>query len=218
VSDATLRQQLESGLATLADDYGLVVSDAQVTQLISFLNLLIKWNKTYNLTAVRDPALMVSHHLLDSLTVQPHLLGQSVVDIGTGAGLPGIPLAIINPDKKFLLIDSNGKKTRFVVQAVAVLGLANVSVWLGRSEHYEAGPGFDTVMCRALASIPKLIEIGGHLLNPKGRLVAQKGLVPEDELESLPDSWVADCVPVQVPFLEDKTRHIIVLQHRPEPS
>ncbi len=217
MSDSILRQRLETGLAALADDFGLEVSAAQVTQLISFLNLLIKWNKTYNLTAVRDPELMVSHHLLDSLTVQPHLLGPSVVDIGTGAGLPGMPLAIMNPDTSFLLIDSNGKKTRFVTHAVAQLGLTNVSVWHGRSEHYEAGPGFDTVMCRALASFPKLLEIGGHLLNKEGRLVAQKGLVPEDELESLPESWVARCFPVRVPFLEDKTRHIIVLQHRPEP-
>ncbi len=215
--EASLRHKLEEGLALLEEDIGLSIGERQVATLMDFLDLLIKWNKTYNLTAVRDPLLMVSHHLLDSLTVHPHLHGSSVADIGTGAGLPGMPLAIVNPDTRFLLLDSNGKKTRFVTHAVAQLGLSNVSVWHGRSEHYEAGPGFDTVMCRALASFPKLLEIGAHLLNSNGRLVAQKGLIPEDELASLPSEWVAECTPVRVPFLEDKTRHIIVLKNRPEP-
>ncbi len=212
-----LRLKLDEGLAKLGSDSAIEVSEAQRGQLMAFLALLIKWNKAYNLTAIRDPELMVSHHLLDSLTVHPHLKGERLTDIGTGAGLPGMPLAIINPDREFLLVDSNSKKTRFVTHAVASLGLGNVAVWHGRSEHYEAGAGFDTVMCRALASFPKLLEIGSHLISGNGRLVAQKGVVPEDELAQLPQGWSALSHPVTVPFLEDKSRHIIVLQHTPEP-
>ncbi|MFK8032024.1 MAG: 16S rRNA (guanine(527)-N(7))-methyltransferase RsmG [Gammaproteobacteria bacterium] len=214
MSQSELNKRLEAGLALLTANVA-TVNDSQREQLIHFLELLIKWNKAYNLTAVRDPELMVSHHLLDSLTVQPHLFGKSMADIGTGAGLPGMPLAILNPEREFLLIDSNGKKTRFITHAVASLGLKNVTVWHGRSEHYEAGPGFDTVMCRALANMPKLLEIGGHLLSEGGRLVAQKGLVPEEELKQLPEGWSSESFPVKVPFLEDKARHIIVLHHQP---
>lgn len=217
MSDSSLEQRLGAGLEMLSAEIGLTVDADAQARLLEFLKLLIKWNKTYNLTAVRDPELMVSHHLLDSLSVHPHLAGTSLADIGTGAGLPGMPLAIVNPDRQFLLIDSNSKKTRFITHAVARLGLTNVTVWHGRSEHYEAGAGFDTVMCRALASIPKLIEIGGHLLSRGGRLVAQKGHVPKDELGELPDQWLATTVAVDVPFLEDKTRHIIVLQQKPDP-
>jgi len=209
MTEDALRLKLDQGLAQLGR---VGVTDAQCSQLMAFLALLIKWNKAYNLTAIRDPDLMVSHHLLDSLTVHPHLRGERLADIGTGAGLPGLPLAIINPDRQFLLVDSNGKKTRFITQAIAALKLENVAVWHGRSEHYEAGAGFDTVMCRALASFPKLLEIGSHLISSGGRLVAQKGIVPEDELAALPKDWGAQIHPVAVPFLEEKSRHIIVLQ------
>ncbi len=212
-----IRLKLDEGLAKLGADSAIEVSEGQRCQLMSFLTLLIKWNKAYNLTAIRDPELMVSHHLLDSLTVHPHLRGKRLADIGTGAGLPGMPLAIINPDREFLLVDSNSKKTRFITHAITSLGLVNVAAWHGRSEHYEAGAGFDTVMCRALAGFPKLLEIGSHLISDNGRLVAQKGIVPEDELAQLPEGWSAQSYPVTVPFLEDKSRHIIVLQHTPEP-
>lgn len=212
-SDNSLRSTLVRGVELLTQTQKLQISERQLDLLLDFLNLLIKWNKAYNLTAVRDPRQMVSYHLLDSLSVQPHLDGKRIIDIGTGAGLPGMPLAILNPERSFLLLDSNSKKTRFIKQAVVTLGLENVSVWHGRSEHYEAGPGFDTVTCRALASVPRLLEIGAHLLGPSGRLVAQKGFVPEDELAHLADGWEARSFAVDVPFLEEKTRHIIVLQN-----
>ncbi|MEM7082816.1 MAG: 16S rRNA (guanine(527)-N(7))-methyltransferase RsmG [Pseudomonadota bacterium] len=211
LNETALRRQLDEGLSGLQN--ATRPNDTQCGQLVAFVALLAKWNKAYNLTAIREPADMVSHHLLDSLTVAPHLHGQRCVDIGTGAGLPGLPLAITHPDKSFLLIDSNSKKTRFITQAVAALSLLNVEVWQGRSEHYEAGAGFDTVMCRAVASLPRLVEIGGHLLNNGGRLVAQKGRMPDAELAELPVGWRATTHVAQVPGLENKTRHIIVLTH-----
>lgn len=203
----TLSATLAAGIAQLP----IEVTAAQHELLMTFVELLHKWNRTYNLTAVRDPALMIGNHLLDSLSIQPHLAGQTMADIGSGPGLPGIPLAIINPERSFLLVDSNSKKTRFIIQAAAQLGLNNVEVFHGKAEDYPAQPGFDTVMCRALASVPKLLEIGGHLINQGGRLVAQKGLLPDDELAHLPDPWRVEFYKVEVPMLDDKQRHVVIL-------
>ena len=172
----------------------------------------MKWNKAYNLTAVRERQQILSHHLLDSLSVLPHLFGTRIADIGSGAGLPGIPLAIAAPANFYLLVDSNGKKTRFLVQAVAELGLPNVEVFHGRSQDYPATPGFDTVVCRALASLPNLISMGAHLLTADGVIVAQKGQYPATELENLPAHWDASCTEVSVPLLETKDRHIVKMR------
>jgi len=208
MNDAKTKKRLKQGLEMLGCNY----SASQIKHLLDFVELLQKWNKTYNLTAVRDPLEMIAHHLLDSLAIEPHLRGEKIVDIGSGAGLPGIPLAIDNPERLFLLVDSNSKKTRFIQHTAAHLGLENVSVFHGRGQDYPAEPGFDTVVCRALAALPKLIEIGGHLVVPGGIIVAQKGLLPIEELAELPQDWVATETRIQVPFLEAQERHVIIMQ------
>lgn len=199
-------------LTTGLEQMQLVLDDAARARLMDFVSLLTKWNAAYNLTAVREPEAMVRHLLLDSLTVLPFLQGRQVIDIGSGAGLPGIPLAIASPQVNFLLLDSNGKKTRFLIQAKSRLGLNNVAVFRGRVEDYPAGPGFDTVVCRALAGLPKLVAMGGHLLNEHGIFVAQKGQFPAAELEQLPAEWSATVKRVPVPSLEDRERHIVVMR------
>ncbi len=157
--------------------------------LLKFIALIAKWNKAYNLTAVRDPEAMVSLHLLDSLAVCPHLHGARLIDIGTGAGLPGIPLAIYQPDKEFVLLDSNAKKTRFVQQAILELGLKNVSVLHSRVEDYQPAALFDTVLCRAFANMQTILTLTGHLLTENGLLLAMKGQTPTDELVQLKQSF-----------------------------
>ncbi len=147
------REQLDSGLSRL----GLALDRAQQEGLLGYLGLLLKWNRVYNLSAVRDPREMVGRQLLDSLAVAPYLHGDRVLDLGTGAGLPGIPLAIAEPRRRFTLIDSNGKKTRFVQQSVIELGLGNVEVVRARVEAFRPDLGFDTVTARAFASLPELL-------------------------------------------------------------
>jgi 16S rRNA (guanine527-N7)-methyltransferase len=176
---------LREGLSALS-----LPSDAdKEAKLFDFIDLISKWNKAYNLTAVRDKEAMVSLHLLDSLAILPHLHGQRLVDIGTGAGLPGIPLAIYQPDKEFVLIDSNGKKTRFVQQAILELGLKNVSVLHSRVEDYRPAALFDTVLCRAFASMSEISKLTQHLLAEDGLLVAMKGQVPAQELTQLSQNY-----------------------------
>jgi len=172
---------LTEGLTALS-----LPSDAdKEAKLLAFIELICKWNKAYNLTAVRDKEAMVSLHLLDSLAILPHLHGQRLVDIGTGAGLPGIPLAIYQPEKEFVLIDSNAKKTRFVQQVILELGLKNVSVLHSRVEAYQPVVLFDTVLCRAFATMSEIIKLTQHLLGDNGLLLAMKGQVPEAELAQL---------------------------------
>ncbi|MGD8514436.1 MAG: 16S rRNA (guanine(527)-N(7))-methyltransferase RsmG [Granulosicoccaceae bacterium] len=181
----SLSDSLQDGLAQL----GCALGAAQQQQLLEYLALLDKWNRAYNLTAVRVPADMVPQHLLDSLSIRPYLYGEHVLDVGTGAGLPGIPLAVAEPDRQFVLLDSNGKKTRFVLQAAATLGLHNVEVVHGRIEGYEAAQPFDTIMSRAFATLADFINGCAHLLAPHGHLLAMKGKHPADELAQLPGGW-----------------------------
>jgi 16S rRNA (guanine527-N7)-methyltransferase len=175
---AEWRGQLERGLASL----GLRLDKGQCDRLLAYLDLLTRWNRTYNLTAVRDPREMVARQLLDSLAVRPWLYGQRVLDLGTGAGLPGIPLAIAEPERAFTLIDSSGKKTRFVRQAIIQLGLVNAETVQTRAEDFRPDTLFDTITARALASLAKLWTMARPLLAPKGRVLALKGLRPEAEL------------------------------------
>jgi 16S rRNA (guanine527-N7)-methyltransferase len=189
------KNNLIDGLAIL----NIAHTDKQIESLLNFLALIEKWNKAYNLTAVRDKEAMVSLHLLDSLAILPHLHGQRVVDIGTGAGLPGIPLAIFQPEKTFVLIDSNAKKTRFVQQAILELGLNNVSVLHTRVEDYHPTDLFDTVLCRAFASMAAIIPLTKHLLAADGRLLAMKGQVPSDELVQLKQAVTV--ISLAVPFI-----------------
>lgn len=178
--DACL-DKLNEGLAALE----LSLAAAQQEQLLRFVQLIAKWNKAYNLTAVRDPLDMVSLHLLDSLAVLPYVKGPRVADIGTGAGLPGIPLAICRPDWHFTLVDSNSKKTRFVQQAVLELQLKNVDVIHGRVESLESQQLFSSVLSRAFASMAEITRLTAHLLSDEGLLLAMKGQIPEQELASL---------------------------------
>ncbi len=160
----------------------LAVSAEKQSTLIAYLHLLQKWNKAYNLTAITDFEKMISYHLLDSLSVVPYLTGDNIVDVGSGAGLPGIPLAIYFCEKKFTLIDSVGKKTRFIAQAARELGLTNVRVINGRAEEYQTAHCFDTMIARAVASIDDLVQISKHLLVKNGKLLMMKSDVSQEKI------------------------------------
>ena len=153
--------------------------------LLDYLQLLHKWNRAYNLTAVRDPAEMVTRHLLDSLAVAPFLDGRRFLDVGTGAGLPGVPLAIQRPDLAFHLLDSNGKKTRFLFQVKTALALDNMTVHHARAESFRPEVPFDAVLSRAFTSLAEMVAVCGHTLAPGGRYLAMKGAYPADELAAL---------------------------------
>ncbi|MGH8283761.1 MAG: 16S rRNA (guanine(527)-N(7))-methyltransferase RsmG [Gammaproteobacteria bacterium] len=193
------RPLLSSGLVQL----GLALPTDGAAKLLTFIELLVKWNAAYNLTAVRAPAEMVNKHLLDSLAVAPFLRGESILDVGTGAGLPGIPLAIAFPNRNFTLLDSHGKKTRFVTHAVTTLGLKNVEVVQARAEDYHPAEGFATVISRAFASLADFLKLTAHLCAPGGRWLAMKGERPDDELQPLPAGFRMIAVtPVHVPGLD----------------
>jgi 16S rRNA (guanine527-N7)-methyltransferase len=207
-----LATQLRDGLA----DLGLEMSAGMQSKLLGYVALLKKWNQTYNLTSVRDESEMVTHHLLDSLSVLPALQEQVLVgrrwaDVGSGAGLPGIPLAIARPDLHMTLIEAVEKKSAFQRQAKIELGLSNVTVACGRVEEMPGG-SFDAVVSRAFAELAIFVELAGHLLASKGRLYAMKGQAPEEETGRLPSGWtVRDRTRLSVPGL-DAQRHLIVLE------
>lgn len=167
---------------------GIVITETQKTQLVQLVELLHKWNKAYNLTSVRDPDAMLVKHILDSLVVSPHLHGERFIDVGTGPGLPGLPLAIINPDKQFVLLDSLGKRINFIRQVILELGLTNVTPVKSRVEEYQPETGFDGVLSRAFASLEDMLSWCHHLPSPEGSFLALKGQYPEQELAQLPDS------------------------------
>lgn len=194
---------------------GLRLSTGSVDCLTTYLALLERWNRAYNLTAVRDPDAMVIRHLLDSLSILPWLEGPRVLDVGSGAGLPGIPLASARPDCEFCLLDSNGKRTRFLTQVVAELQLANVSVIRSRVEDYQPATLFNSVVSRAFATLADMVADAGRLCAPEGRLLAMKGVFPDDELARLPPGYVVVGVhPLQVPHL-DAERHLVHLAPAP---
>ena len=207
-ASADLATVLAQGLTQL----GLELPDAAQATLLQFVALLTKWNRAYNLTAVREPAAMIPRHLLDSLAVLPHLQGLRVLDVGSGAGLPGIPLALARPDLHFTLLDSNGKKTRFITQAIAELGLTNVSVVQSRIEDYQAPVPFDSVITRAFAAVADVIATTGRLCAPQGQLLLMKGAYPITELDALPPSYtLREAIRLEVPSL-DAERHLLVIQ------
>ncbi len=203
------RRQLEAGLAQLA--LSTPLTERQVDQLMAYLALLVKWNKAYNLTAIRDSAEMVAKHLLDSLSVAPYINGQHFLDVGTGAGLPGIPLAICFPDKQFELLDSNGKKTRFLQQVVAELALTNCTVHRSRIESSGLGPKYDGILSRAFSSLAGMVEVCGPFLSRKGVLLAMKGQYPGEELSQLPKPYIVEgSHALVVPGLTGE-RHLLIL-------
>lgn len=209
---ASFPRQLRDGAAQL----GVDLAGPQVERLLAYAETLTRWNRAFNLTAIRDPGQILIRHLLDSLSVLPFLRGTAIADAGTGAGLPGIPLAIAAPDRRFTLIDANGKKIRFVVHVIGRLGLENVTAEQVRLEHYRPPRGFGTVVCRAFSSLAKLLQAAGHLCAPDGLIVAMKGVRPDDEIAVLPDGWqVLGTHRIEVPGLE-RERHLVEIARRPE--
>ena len=176
---------MKAKLASLLTQANIKISDQQIQQLIDLVNLLNKWNKAYNLTSVRDPQEMLVKHILDSLVVSPYLQGDRFIDVGTGPGLPGLPLAIINPSKKFVLLDSLGKRISFIRNAVRELGLTNVTPVLSRVEEYQPEDKFDGVLSRAFASLKDMTEWCHHLPKENGHFYALKGIYQEDEINEL---------------------------------
>ncbi|MBT8086575.1 MAG: 16S rRNA (guanine(527)-N(7))-methyltransferase RsmG, partial [Gammaproteobacteria bacterium] len=176
---------------------------------------LEKWNRRVNLTAIRDIDDMVSGHLLDSLVARPLLEGSNILDVGTGPGLPGLPLAIAEPARQFTLLDSNGKKIQFVQHVAGLLDLSNVTAVKARAEDYAPGERFDTVIARALAALPRLVELAGHHVGEDGVFIALKGRYPAEELVELRDQpWRHDVVALDVPGLERGSRHAVLLRRR----
>lgn len=203
---ASLRHDLDGGLRALALDAALGAP------LLAYLALLERWNKAYNLTAVRDPRAMVTRHLLDSLALHAFVRGiGALADLGSGAGLPGIPLALAVPGLQVTLVESNGKKARFLREAVRVLALDNARVAESRAEALDAPAAFDAISARALATLADILAVGGHLLKPGGQLLAMKGARPDHEIAALPPGWrVAAIHPLAVPGLAAK-RHLVVV-------
>jgi 16S rRNA (guanine527-N7)-methyltransferase len=204
----SLESQLSRGLAGL----GLALSASAQSRLLQYLGLLTKWNRTYNLTAIREPSRLVSHHLLDSLAVLPHLEGSSVVDVGSGAGLPGIPLALARPEWRVAVLDSNHKKGAFLRQKVLELKLANVEVVTDRAEQWRPSAAFDVVISRAFSDLPGFVDAGRHLCRAGGVLAAMKGVYPHEELAQLTlQARLERVVPLQVPGLK-AARHLVFLR------
>ncbi|AGH79986.1 16S rRNA methyltransferase GidB [Psychromonas sp. CNPT3] len=195
--------ELTNNLRSMISLTTLKVSDKQINQLIQLLELLVKWNKAYNLTSVRDPQQMLIKHIMDSIVVSPHLQGQRLIDVGTGPGLPGLPLAILNPDKQFVLLDSLGKRLRFIRQAVLELGLKNVEFIQSRVEEYHPEEKFDVVLSRAFASLADMLNWCKHLSNENGHFLALKGQLPEQEIKNLDKQFeFIESITLQVPNLE----------------
>ncbi len=206
---------LDEGLAALASrDIALPRGAAE--RLARYVDLLDKWNRTYNLTAIREPERIVTHHVLDALAVLPHLAQRetlSLLDVGSGGGVPGIPLAIARPQWRIVLLDSNHKKGAFLTQAVIELELANASAAIERVETYTPPERFDIVISRAFAELPVFVESAMRHVAPDGRLVAMKGVHPHEEIEQLPPSVrLVAAQRIDVPGL-DAERHLIVLAH-----
>ena len=178
------------------------------------LDELERWNRKFNLTAIRDRDDMVVNHILDSLAARPLLRGTTVLDVGTGAGFPGLPLAIAEPDRSFTLVDSNNKKIMFVQHAAALLGLDNAIAVKARTEDYAPAERFDTVIARAVAALPRLIEIAGHHVGEDGVFVALKGRYPAEELQQLPGTWTYSVEELDVPGLDKGSRHAVLMQRR----
>lgn len=204
-----LAEQLKQ-LVTQSD---LDISSQHQQQLVTLVEMLHKWNKAFNLTSVRNPSDMLVKHIMDSVVVSPHLEGKRFIDVGTGPGLPGLPLAILNPDKEFVLLDSLGKRIRFIKQAVHTLGLKNVTAVQSRVEDFDENQGFDGVISRAFASLDDMLEWCHHLPHCNGKFYALKGVVPDTEIANLKPELSLDAIhKLIVPEL-DGERHLVVIKH-----
>ncbi len=206
---AVRAQEIETAIERMNETYPAGAAE----KFAALLDELGKWSRRVNLTAIRDPKEMVTAHILDSLVARPLLEGITILDVGTGAGFPGLPLAIAEPDRQFTLLDSNNKKIMFVQHAAGLLGLDNVTIVKGRSEDYAPGQRFDTVIARALAALPRLVEIAGHHVREDGVFVALKGRYPAEELEQMSNKpWRSVVTELEVPGLEQGSRHAVLLR------
>ncbi len=203
-------EAIQKALAELGQSYPENTAD----KLATLIDELVRWNKRVNLTAIRDPAEMITGHLLDSLSARPLIRGRSVLDVGTGAGFPGLPLAIVEPERSFTLVDSNNKKVRFVEHIAGLLGLGNVTTVKARTEDFAPGNRFDTVIARAVAALPRLVAIAGHHVGEGGVIVALKGRFPAEELEQMPDTWQSNVTELEVPGLEAGSRHAVLIEKK----
>lgn len=212
MDETELRSRLESGLKEL----NLELDNTKVDKLVQYIGLLGKWNRIYNLTAIRDTEQMLTHHLLDSLSVIPWVSNcKHLLDVGSGGGLPGLIIAIVCPDIAVEMIDIVSKKTAFIRQAAIEMGLTNVTVHTGRVEELSTDSPFDGIISRAFSSIPDFVALTSHLLGAKGRYYAMKGLIPEDEISNLDRQWTtAKIVPLAVPQL-DAQRHLVIIEKNP---
>lgn len=207
-----MSDSIQSAIAAGIDALGIEVAADTALRLAAYLRLLDKWNRVYNLTAVRRIDEMIGVHVLDSLAVLPHVRGSRLLDIGTGPGLPGIPLALAMPQLSVQLLDSNHKKTRFILQALTELGLNNAEVTRARAEDYSVPVAFDTVVSRAFGSLSEFVAAASHLCAPHGRLLAMKGRRPEDELSALPAGFaVEDIAPLNPPGITGE-RCVVILR------
>jgi len=203
----------QSSLIAGASRLGVSLDAISASRLLQLLDELERWNRSFNLTAITRRSEMVTHHLLDSLSIVPLLHGQRIIDIGTGAGFPGLPLAIVQPDRHFTLLDSNGKKVRFVAHAARTLGLTNVQPIHARAEQWQDEHGaFDMVLTRAFAPLPELVTLVRGLCGPSTRVLAMKGRRSEQERAGLPNEWVIEKdIDLAIPGL-DEERHALVLR------
>jgi 16S rRNA (guanine527-N7)-methyltransferase len=207
VHDASVAAQLAAGAAQLE----LALPPRAQSRMLAYLELLQKWNRTYNLTAVRTPAKMVSHHLLDALAVVPHVKAAAVLDVGSGAGIPGIPLALALPHSHVTLLDASQKKTAFLLQAKLELELDNVAVACARAEDWHPGRTFEIVISRAFADVAKFAAVAGRHLGLGGRLAAMKGALAREELARIPAGWkLEQAIALAVPGLRAQ-RHLVLL-------
>jgi 16S rRNA (guanine527-N7)-methyltransferase len=196
-------------LQSAAKQFGLDLSDSDAQRMLRLLDELDDWNQRINLTAIRERPQQITKHLLDSLSVQPFLTGERVLDVGTGAGFPGLPLAIANPQRQFTLLDSTAKKLKFIEHVALVLGVANVITVHERAENYRVDERFDVVVSRAVGPVDRFVKWAGHLCVGGGRLLAMKGRYPTDELKMLPSGWKLAAVHrLDVPGL-DEERHLV---------
>ena len=211
---SSVTAQHAAELSQGAEQLGVSLSESQHAQLLAYLALLIKWNKAFNLTAVRNPDEMVSRHLLDSLSVVPHVAaaGDNWLDVGSGGGMPGIPLAILFPERRFTLLDSNGKKTRFLTQVKLELKLANLEVIHSRVEEFRPPVPFSGICSRAFSSLQDFTDWTRHLGNGDTHWLAMKGVQPDDELQALPaDFRLQSCDVLKVPGCQGQ-RHLLILR------
>ncbi len=204
-------------IQTALNGLGQSFPEGTAEKLGILIDELERWNRKVNLTAIRDRGEMITGHLLDSLVAAPLLEGETVLDVGTGPGFPGLPLAVVHPERQFTLLDSNNKKIMFAQHAAGLLGLDNVTVVKARGEDYAPGHGFDTVIARALAALPRLVEIAGHHVGEDGVFVALKGRYPTEELEELEKlelPWRHAVTELNVPGLEKGSRHAVLLRRQ----